>query len=55
MVTNCPLFYSDKEEPEVLEVPPSPEVVEVLPLPEVVEVPPPQQRRKEGQWHPAWE
>ena len=32
MVTNCPLFYNDEEEPEVEEVHPLPEVVEV-PLP----------------------
>ena len=47
-VTNCPLFYSDKE--EIVEIPPPDklEVVEVAP-------PPPQCRRKRGRWYPAQE
>ena len=57
-VTNYPLFYSDEE---VMEVPwpvNNEEIVEISSSsPEVVEVhpPSPQQRRKRGSQHPAWE
>ena len=50
-VTNCPLFYSEEEDVDVLEV------VEVAWEVEVVEVapPPPQQQRKRRRQHPTKE